>query len=219
MIDSIESLIIENKNFIYKIASKYSRYYNIEDLFQVGTIGFIKAYKNFKKSGGAKFTTYAHKYVLGEIIEFIKNDRTMKISNDYLKIYKSYEKVSDYLIHELNRMPSLEEIAKFMNIDIALLNEVILKSEFVVSLDANLNEDNFTLENILGSDKREEIDNLIDLRNELSKLSEEERRIIELRYMRDYTQSETANILGMTQVQVSRSESKVLKRIKTNIAV
>lgn len=218
MINSIESLIIENKNFIYKIASKYSRYYNIEDLFQVGVIGFIKAYKNYKNSG-AKFTTYAHKYVLGEIIEFIKNDRTMKISDDYLKIYKSYEKVSDYLTNELNRIPTLEEISKFMNIDINLLNEVIIKSEFVISLDASLNEDNFTLENIVGCDKTQVIDNLIDLKNELSKLSKEERRLIELRYMKDYTQSETADILGISQVQVSRSESKVLKKIKTNIAV
>ena len=105
MTETIEELINENKNFIYKIASKYSKYYSIEDLFQVGAIGFIKAYKKYK-SVGVKFTTYAYKYVLGEIIEYIRNDRTMKVSSDILKLYKSYEKTKDFLVQKLNRMPT-----------------------------------------------------------------------------------------------------------------
>ncbi len=214
----IEMLIDENKNLIYKIASKYSYYYNMEDLFQVGVIGLIKAYKNYKMDSTCKFTTYAYKYIFGEIIEFIKNDRTMKVSEDAIKIYKSYEKSKEFLTNKLNREVSLLEVASFMNIDPVYLENTISSCEFTVSLDASMNEDDFSLENVVGEDKRELLDDLIDLRNELEMLNENDRKLIELRYFKDYTQSETARTLGMSQVQVSRSESAILKRIKTKIA-
>lgn len=218
MTKSIEDLIMENKNFIYKIASKYSRYYSIDDLFQVGAIGFIKAYKKFDNSLG-KFTTYAYKYVLGEIIEYIRNDRTMKVSSDILKLYKSYEKSKEYLTHELERVPTLYEISEFMNVSEEYLSDIILKSEFVISLDATLNDDGLTMENFLGEDNVNNLDSLLDLKKELSLLSEEEKRLITLRYLKDYTQTETANIMGLSQVKVSRCETKVLKKIKSNMTV
>lgn len=214
----IEMLIEENKNLIYKIASKYSYYYNIEDLFQVGVIGLIKAYKNYKMDSTSKFSTYAYKYIFGEIIEFIKNDRAMKVSDDAMKIYKSYEKAKEFLTNKLNREVSLIEVASFMNIDPLYLENTISSCEFTVSLDAKIAEDDFSLENVVGEDKRELLDDLIDLRNELDSLDENDRKLIELRYFKDYTQSETASALGMSQVQVSRSESAILKRIKTKIA-
>lgn len=218
MIKDLEEVILENKNFIYKIASKYSKHYNIEDLFQVGTIGFIKAYKNYKESN-TKFTTYAYKYVLGEIIEYIKNDRNMKVSSDMLKLYKSYVQTKEYLSHEYSRCVSTYEVSAYLRVDEQILNEAILKSEFAVSLERDLNDDNFTLEKIIGFDRTNTIDDLIDLKNELNSLTPYERKIIELRYLKDYTQSETATILGLSQVQVSREESKVLKKIRSNITV
>lgn len=207
----------ETKDLIYKIASKYSKMYPLEDLFQVGVLGLIKAKKNYRINENTKFSTYAYNYILGEIIEFIKSDRTIKVSSDILKIYKAYEKTKDYLINELGRNVSLKEISNFMNIDINILSDALIKSEFVLSTDSKLNDDNFTLENITGSDKRKEIDDLIDLRSELSRLNSEERKLIELRYFKDYTQSETAKKLNMSQVQVSRSETKILKKMYTGI--
>ena len=218
MREEIEQIIYKNKNLIYKIASKYSAYYSMEDLFQVGVIGIINAYKNYDNKKEAEFTTYAYKYILGEIVKFVSNDRTMKVNSEILKIYKCYEKSKDYLTNKLSRTPSFEEVCKFMGMDESVVKEAIEKSSFTVSLDANLGEDNFTLENTLGSDDRVAVDNIIDLQSELSRLPEQERKIIELRYYRDFTQSETAKILGYSQVQVSRFESKILKKIKTNIA-
>lgn len=215
---SIEDLLIENKNFIYKIASKYSRYYNIDDLFQVGAIGFIKAYKNYKKTD-TKFTTYAYKYVLGEIIEYIRNDRTIKVSQDNLKLFKLYTETKEYLSKELGRIPSIYQISDYLNIDESLLVEAINKSEFAVSLEENLNNDEFTLEKIVGIDSSNNIDTLLDLKSELLKLKEDERKLIELRYYNGYTQSEVSSLLGMSQVQVSRCESKVLKKIKQTMTV
>lgn len=209
--------ILETKDMIYKICSKYSKYYLVEDLYQVGVIGLMKAKKNYKSNMNTKFTTYAYNYILGEIIEFIKNDRTIKVSSDTLKLYKAYEKSKDYLTNELGRNVSLEEISKFMNVDINILSDTIIKSEFVLSTDSKLS-DNFTLENITGKDNRKQIDDLIDLRNELERLSKEERKLIELRYFKDYTQSETAELLNMSQVQVSRNESKILKKMYSRIS-
>ena len=216
---NIEELIKQNSGLIYKIASKYSKYYPVEDLYQVGAIGIIKAYKNYKQNSDAKFTTYAHKYIFGEINEFIRNDRTMKVSSDILKIYKTYEKAKDFLTNKYNKIPTISEIGNFMGIEEQILVNAIQKSEFALSLDTVLGSEDYTLESVLGNDTRSEIDNLIDLKNELEKLSEQERRLIELRYYKDYTQSETAEYLGMSQVQVSRSEKLILKKMGKNISV
>ena len=209
--------LMETKDMIYKICYKYSKYYSVEDLFQVGVIGLMKAKRNFNSNMNTKFTTYAYNYILGEIIEFIKNDRTIKVSSDTLKLYKAYEKSKDFLTNELGRNVTLEEVSKFMNVDINLLSDTIIKSEFVLSTDTKLSDD-FTLEQITGKDTRKQIDDLIDLRDELKKLTNEERRLIELRYFKDYTQSETAEVLNMSQVQVSRNETKILKKMYSRIA-
>ena len=209
--------LMETKDMIYKICYKYSKYYSVEDLFQVGVIGLMKAKRNFNSNMNTKFTTYAYNYILGEIIEFIKNDRTIKVSSDTLKLYKAYEKSKDFLTNELGRNVTLEEVSKFMNVDINLLSDTIIKSEFVLSTDTKLSDD-FTLEQIAGKDTRKQIDDLIDLRDELKKLTNEERRLIELRYFKDYTQSETAEVLNMSQVQVSRNETKILKKMYSRIA-
>jgi len=211
-------IIHEHKNLIYKIASKYKGYYSMEDLFQVGVIGVIKAIDNYDNTKDAKFSTYAFKYILGEIVKFISNDRTIKVSSDVMKIYKCYEKSKDCLTSKLGRTPLFNEICTFMGINPDIVMDAIHKCEFVVSLDASLSEDEFTLESVIGTDNRDDIDNSLDLRDELEKLSEDERKLIELRYFKDYTQSETANYLGWNQVQVSRYESKILKKMKTNIA-
>lgn len=217
MKEEVEKIIEDNKNLIYKIASKYSYYYNIEDLFQVGTIGLIKAYKNYKMNCNVLFSTYAYKYILGEIVSYIKNDRNIKVNEDIIKIYKSYEKSKDFLTNEYMRCPSHEEICSFMNIDVDYMTNVIEMCAFTVSLDDELKED-YTLSNIIGVDNSNNIDYLIDLKSELEKLSENEREIIKLRYFKDYTQSEVAKHLNLSQVKVSRDETKVLKKIREKIA-
>lgn len=211
-------IIHEHKNLIYKIASKYKGVYQIEDLFQVGVIGIMKAIDNYKENKEVKFSTYAFKYILGEIIKFIGTDRTIKVSPDVMKIYKCYEKTKDCLTSKLGRNPSFNEISTFMGIDSNVLMDTLEKCEFSLSLDGIIGNDEFTLESVIGRDLREDIDKIIDLKDELERLTEDERKLIELRYFQDYTQSETAKYLGWNQVQVSRYESKILKKMKNNIA-
>ena len=203
------TLIKESEGLIYKIASKYSMYYSIEDLYQVGTIGVIKAYKNYKKDTSVKFSTYAYKYILGEIIEFIRCDRNIKVSEEYMSLYKRYLSIKSMLTSKLEREPSFSEIASFMEIDEGVLRNVIETIAFTKSTD----ESDYDY----GNDKREEIDNKILLDNELSSMDEFDRSLIEFRYYQGYTQSETADALGVSQVKVSRQEKLILSRMKSNI--
>ena len=203
------TLIKESEGLIYKIASKYSMYYSIEDLYQVGTIGVIKAYKNYKKDTSVKFSTYAYKYILGEIIEFIRCDRNIKVSEEYMSLYKRYLSIKSMLTSKLEREPSFSEIALFMEIDEGVLRNVTETIAFTKSTD----ESDYDY----GNDKREEIDNKILLDNELSSMDEFDRSLIEFRYYQGYTQSETADALGVSQVKVSRQEKLILSRMKSNI--
>ena len=203
------TLIKESEGLIYKIASKYSMYYSIEDLYQVGSIGVIKAYKNYKKDTSVKFSTYAYKYILGEIIEFIRCDRNIKVSEEYMSLYKKYLSIRSLLTSKLEREPSFSEICSFMEIDEGVLRNVIETISFTKSTD----ESDYDY----GNDKREEIDNKILLENELSSMDDFDRNLIEYRYYQGYTQSETADALGVSQVKVSRQEKLILSRMKSNI--
>ncbi len=202
-------LIKETEGLIYKIASKYKSYYSIEDLYQVGSIGVIKAYKNYKKDSSVKFSTYAYKYILGEIIEFIRCDRNIKVSEEYMSLYKKYLSIKSMLTERLEREATFKEICTFMEIDERVLLNVIETISFTKSTD----ESNYDY----GNDKREEIDNKILLDNELNNMDEFDRNIIEYRYYQGYTQSETADVLGVSQVKVSRQEKLILNKLRSSI--
>lgn len=218
MTEEITTLVKQYERLIYKIASKFSPKYPIEDLFQVGVIGLINAKKNYKSDQGTKFTTYAYQYVLGEMLDFIKKDRTIKVSKDSLKIYKLYEQAKETLAQRKKQIPTFSEICEFLELDEETVYDAIKMSEYVLSTDSSLREDeNTTFIETCGEDRRETIDSLLDLKMELMSLPEFERKLVDLRYFKDYTQSETATILGISQVQVSRNEKHILAKIKKNI--
>ena len=209
MSDKYLKLIKESEGLIYKIASKYSMYYSIDDLYQVGSIGVIKAYKNFKRDTSVKFSTYAYKYILGEIIEFIRTDRNIRVSEEYMSLYKKYLSVKTLLTTRYDREVAFKEICSFMEIDESVMLNIIETISFTKSIDENDYD--------YGNDKREEIDNRILLDTELSLMDDFDRQLIEYRYYQGYTQSETADVLGVSQVKVSRQEKLILERMKSNI--
>lgn len=218
MTEEMTTLVKQYERLIYKIASKFSPKYPIEDLFQVGVIGLINAKKNYKSDQGTKFTTYAYQYVLGEMLDFIKKDRTIKVSKDSLKIYKLYEQAKETLAQRKKQIPTFSEICEFLELDEETVYDAIKMSEYVLSTDSSLREDeSTTFIETCGEDRREAIDSLLDLKMELMSLPEFERKLVDLRYFKDYTQSETATILGISQVQVSRNEKHILAKIKKNI--
>lgn len=203
----IEEVINDCEKMIYKIAYKYSKYYNIEDLYQSGMIGLIKAYKKYNKSSLCKFSSYAYKYILGEIIDFIKKDRNIVISDEIFELYKRYLKVKDLLLNKYEREPSIYEISTFMNISESKLISIIESVAFTHEINFEYSDDD-----------RERLDNKILIESEISDLDLFSKTLIKYRYYEGLSQSETANLLGVSQANVSRSEKMILSKMRNNIA-
>ena len=211
--DELNELIMSNQGLIYSVMNRFRNYPNKEDLYQVGCIGIIKAYRNYKNDLGCKFSTYAFTYIFGEMKKLVREDKGFKVSNQInklkLKIDKAYILLSQKLMHE----PSIKEVADFLEIPEYYVSEAINSMYGIRSLEEPINDDgkDLVLKDVIGYS--ENIDDLIDLRNNLSKLNNEEFDIIYNRYMNDLTQDETSKVLGISQVQVSRKEKKILKKL------
>lgn len=205
----LENIISLHEKLIYKIASKF---YDIpkEDLYQAGVIGIIKAYNNFVDNGTTKFTTYAYNYIFGEMYELQNNLRSIRLNKNILGLYKKIEQTKYVLAQKLNHVPSIQELSSFLEIDEQTIYQVYMCTSNIMSLDTETERPIY--ETV--SDPKDSIStNSIDLIDSLDTLSPEEKKIIDYRYFKDYTQSETAKILGMSQVSVSRHEKKSLNKM------
>ena len=208
---TMNELIEAHAGLIKKIASKF---YNIdkEDLYQVGIIGLIKAYQNFRNVKDTSFSTYAYYYIYGEMYNLARSSRNIKVSKDLLKIYKMVEKTRYKLAQKMGRVPTNEEIALFLELDVNAVSDAINAAQAVMSLDER--RDDLDLYEVIADNKDENIDLKLDLNDSLKVLNEEEKAIIKARYYEDLTQTEVAKKLNMTQVMVSRYEKKSLKKMR-----
>ena len=215
--NNITDIIIENEGLIYNIINKYKNYFDLEDLYQVAVMGILKAYKKYNNSYNTKFTTYAYPYILGEVIKYINESRNIKLNRNTKVLYSRIMKAKEVLSQKLMKEPTNYELSLFLELDESLIDEVINVNTNVESLDRILNEENnnFALYDKLGFNDYT-IDNY-PLIYELERLSKEERQIIKARYYDNLSQKELANILGTYQVEVSRKEQRILKKIKSNI--
>lgn len=215
LIDTIK----ENKKLICSIINKYTKYYEFDDLYQVSVIGIIKAYNNYNENSNAKFSTYAYKYILSEVVNFVNNSKTIKTSREYNRLYKKILEAKNILTQRLMKEPSNHELSLFLELDINIIEDVLRLKESVKSLDEAINEDGKTL-TLLDSLSLEgssiNLDHIL-VNQLLETLTEEELKLIELRYFQDKTQSETAKFLNTNQVQVSRNETKILKKLKKTV--
>lgn len=205
-------------NLIYAIIRDHFKGYDVEDLYQVGVIGIIKACDNYKVDMNTKFSTYAYKYVYGEIYAYVNNNKIIKVAKESQILYKKINEAKNILSQKLMREPSTYELSSFLEIDQSLVETAIISGNSIDSLDRVIYSDgkDVALFDTIRDDKDYyNIDYLL-LDEELSKLSVEERKIIYLRYFEDKSQSEVASILGKTQVGISRVEQKTLRRIRSN---
>lgn len=202
----LEQVIKLNERLIYKIANKFNSL-PIEDLYQAGVIGLIKAYNNYKQSMNAKFTTYAYNYIFGEMYELANNTRSIKLNKDILKTYKKIESTKQLLQQKMNREPSIQEVSLFLNISEQLIYDIYNATNSIMSLDEE------ELRPIYETIPSKNNEHNIDLNDSMNQLSNEEKNIITLRYYKDLTQNETADILGLSQAKVSRYEKKSLKKM------
>lgn len=212
-----EELILKYENYIYKIAKKF---HNIEisDLFQAGCIGLIKASRRFDETLGINFMSFSYKYIFGEMYELINKSRDIKLNKYYLRILKDINHAKDELIQKLNKEPTLTEICLYAELDEALALDVIEVTESILSLD-------YEFETLKGESQlvnyikvEDNVDEKILVSDSIETLEPLEQSIIDYRYFQDLSQTETANALGISQVKVSRLETKSKKKIKEYIA-
>jgi len=207
----MDNLIEEYSWVIYAALKYFKNYANREDLIQVGFIGLFNAYKNYDEKQNTKFSSYAYLYVMGEMKKLIREDKPLKTSRKYsilsLKIEKSYMLLSQKLMRE----PTFEEIAEELQVP-----EYLIRDTLNCNSTKNLEDpvgDNLTLMDVM-SDNNYDLDSYIILKESLETLNEEEQKIIHNRYINDYTQTETSKVMGMSQVQVSRKETKILQKLR-----
>ena len=208
--------VTEYSNLIYSITKYFPNYKNKDDLYQAGYLGIINACKNYNPNQGCKFSTYAYPYILGEMRKLVREDKGLKLSRQISKLNLMIEKAYILLSQKLMRNPSVSEIANYLEIDEYSVNEALMSTGAIKSIDEPIGDDaNCTLQEVIGYS--ENIDDLILLKESLLKLSSKDQELIRNRYINDLTQVETSNVMNMTQVQVSRQEKKILQKLKSHM--
>ena len=219
----LERLIRENNGLIWSIVKRFAgRGYDLEDLYQIGCMGFIKSIKRFDTSFDVKLSTYTVPYILGEIKRFIRDDGAIKISRSIKELkVKIRELQKEYLLKK-GKDITIEEISKILKVskeDIAITLEANTPVESIEANILNPSDKNMSLlERIsTGKDEQEILTNKIVLKEIIDKLDKNDREVILLRFYKEKTQMQVAKILGISQVQVSRIEKKVLEKMRKQL--
>lgn len=213
--EACERLIVENSGLIWSIVRRYyGRGVDPEDLYQLGSLGFLKAVRGFDPAFGCQFSTYAVPKIAGEIRRFLRDDGTVKVSRTLKERAGTIRTARDKLSATLGREPSISELAEMTGFEVEEIATAEEACAPVASLQMETG-DGFTLESVLGSEGMEEhLVEVIALRGALDKLPEKEREVLALRYFRNLTQDKTAKILGVSQVQVSRIERRGVAHLR-----
>ncbi|CDF20077.1 rNA polymerase sigma factor [Clostridium sp. CAG:609] len=207
----IERLINECVPLVWKISKQF---YGVDknDLYQAGILGIIKAYQNYKNDGTTKFSTYAYNYIFGEMY-LVSCNKEIKLNKDINKLIKMVEVGKNRLSQEILREPTLKELSNFLEIPMEKLEQVMQISKSFVRIDEE-KDDERSLHEMIKADEDISIDDKIMINDGINTLDNLEQAIIKNRYFLDLTQSETAKLLGITQVMVSRYEQKSLKKLR-----
>lgn len=218
-------LIEDNNGLIWSIVKRFSgRGYELEDLYQIGTIGFIKSIKRFDTSFDVRLSTYAVPYILGEIKRFIRDDGSVKVSRSIKELTFKIKELQERYLREKGKEISIGEIAKELKTSKEEIAVALDSLNPVVSIyDESYSNDEKGLSIIdkikTDSDEAERIVNKISIREMISSLNDREKQIIMLRYYKNNTQNQVAKILGISQVQVSRIEKKILENMREKINI
>ena len=222
--EALDRLIKINLPLVSSISKKFiNRGYEYEDIFQIGCMGLVKAVNNFNPSFNVKFSTYAVPMILGEIKRFLRDDGMIKVSRTVKTLARKIHFCKEDLVKTLSREPTIEEISKASGISVEEVIVAIESSSSLQYLYDTIHQDDgvpVLLIDKLGEKTIENDDGLIDrieLKEALRSLDSDSRRIIILRYFKDKTQMQVAKMLGISQVQVSRIEKKVLKIMKEKL--
>ncbi|MEN9406637.1 MAG: polymerase sporulation sigma factor SigF [Bacillota bacterium] len=215
------TLVNHNLRLVWSVVQRFlGRGHEAEDLFQVGCIGLLKAVDKFDLSFDVKFSTYAVPMILGEIQRFLRDDGLVKVSRSLKEQSSKIRSAIETLTKTKNRTPTIHEVAVYLGVDD---EEVVLAQEanrMPGSIDETVYEhegDPITLLDQLADDINKDWFDKFTIQEILKKLTARQRLIVYLRYFKDHTQSEVANRLGVSQVQISRLEKKILKLVKVEL--
>ena len=218
-----DEFINANLRLVLSIVKKFNnRGENVDDIFQVGVVGLIKAINNFDIDQGVQFSTYAVPMIIGEIKRYLRDNSAFRVTRSLRDLSYLISQTREKYIMEHNNEPTVDELAKLIN---APKEEIILAIDSMVApmsiYDAVYNDGGdeiYLLDQLKNkTDDSEDIINKISVSQIFTKLSDKERLIIEKRYFKDKTQTELAEELGVSQAQVSRIEKNALERIRKRI--
>lgn len=213
-----DELVLCNQRLVWAVVQRFlGRGYEADDLFQIGCIGLMKGIDKFDLTYEVKFSTYAVPMIIGEIQRFLRDDSTVKVSRSLKETARHIRRVRDDLAKQLGRQPHINEIAAEMGIE---PTEVVFAQE-ALRTPASIHETVFEndgdpiylMDQIADNNGPEWFDRIA-LHEILNRLPERERLIVYLRFFRDKTQSDVAHVLGISQVQVSRLEKRILQTIR-----
>ena len=218
--DELGKIVENNSGLVWSIVKRFNgRGYEKEDLYQIGTIGLIKAIKNFNPDYNVKLSTYAVTYIIGEIKKFIRDDGIIKVSRSIKELSMKVKDIENKAIKEGKNI-TIEEIAKELKVD---KEEIVLAIDSMKQVDSIYDEK--SSDNKLriidkvsyGNDETDTMVNRIFIKELLNKMDSRDRQIIMLRYFNGQTQSQVAKMLNISQVQVSRIEKKILNKMKIEL--
>ena len=217
-----EKLLVENNNLIKSIVRRYlGKGVEYDDLYQLASMGLLKAINGFDESFGVRFSTYAVPMIAGEIKRFMRDDGSIKVSRAIKSCAKKINLFIEQYSATRGRQPTLKDIAEEFgmpesevvftmgstHMPVSIYNQGEYKDEKTQEL----------LEKLPVEDRQEEIIESLQLKEAIASLPERDRKVIMLRYFRDMTQSEVANMLGVSQVQVSRIENRIMEAFRRDL--
>ncbi|NPV90364.1 MAG: RNA polymerase sporulation sigma factor SigF [Firmicutes bacterium] len=219
-LEARERLIKCNLRLVFNLVQRFThRGYEEEDLFQIGTIGLIKAIDKFDTSHQVKFSTYAVPMIIGEIRRFLRDDHPVKVSRSIKEVAFRVPRVKEELTKQQGREPTIGEIAEAMGMPREDVVGALEAIQHPTSIHETLYQDDgdpiFVLDQLTSDQALEHhwIDNLA-LKEVLERITEREKRVLFMRFFEDRTQSDVAKLLGLSQVQISRIERQALTKIK-----
>lgn len=223
--EEMTKLIQENNGLIWSIVKRFTgRGYEIEDIYQIGCIGFIKAIKRFNSEFEVKLSTYAVPYILGEIKRFLRDDGPIKLSRSIKELNLKIKELQKEHLNKTGKEITLQELAKELKVSKEEIAMAIDSGTPIDSLESASYRDNKTDKTIslidkisTNTDEALLISNKITIQQLIKDLEDREKEVIILRYYKEKTQMQVAKILGITQVQVSRIEKKVLNSMKVKL--
>ncbi len=212
-----EITVQQNLGLVHSCAKRFKgRGIEYDDLFQAGCLGLVKAVDNFDEERGFKFSTYAVPVIIGEMKRLFRDGGAVKVSRSLKELSLKVTREAVKFMSENGREPTISELAERLGVEPEQASQALEASKMPVSL--TVTDDDGDSQNDIPIDAPDEkLTELLSLKSEINNLCERDRNIIVLRFFRNNTQSQTAEKLGMTQVQVSRREKKILLLLRENL--